>query len=181
MEDIKDRLSDEQYYFFKNLKEYLNTELYFFGSIKRYDYFQNSDIDIIIITDNVKSILFKAQHYLNIEKTQKIFQQYSIYDQEIIVGHKIKYKNKDDNLSFDLLIYDEKYRKNVLKNIDEINNLPFYMVTILCIIKFLYYNLSLISTSTYQYLKSSIFFSYFNNEFLHYKKDKSIVIMLEKL
>ena len=168
MEDIRDRLGEYKYSFFINLQNYLDTELHFFGSIKRNDFFENaSDIDIIIVTDNVKSILFKAQNYLNIDKStvQKIFQQYSVHDKGIITGYKIKYENKDEGISFDLLIYDEIYRKDVIKNIDDINNLPLYMVIILCIIKILYYKLHFISKSMYLYLKSSLFFCYFKTCF----------------
>jgi predicted nucleotidyltransferase len=182
MEDIRDRLGEYKYSFFINLQNYLDTELHFFGSIKRNDFFENaSDIDIIIVTDNVKSILFKAQNYLNIDKStvQKIFQQYSVHDKGIITGYKIKYENKDEGISFDLLIYDEIYRKDVIKNIDDINNLPLYMVIILCIIKILYYKLHFISKSMYLYLKSSLFFCYFNKEFYYYKKENSILIMVD--
>ena len=69
MEDIKDRLGNYKYNFFNNLQNYIETELIFFGSIKRFDFFKNSsDIDIIIITDNVKSLLYKVQNFLNIKK-----------------------------------------------------------------------------------------------------------------
>jgi len=64
MEDIKDRLGNYKYNFFYNLQNYIETELIFFGSIKRFDFFKNSsDIDIIIITDNVKSLLYKVQNF----------------------------------------------------------------------------------------------------------------------
>ena len=134
MEDIRDRLGEYKYNYFNSLQNYLETELYFFGSIKRVDYFSNaSDIDIIVITDNVKSILSKIQTYLNISKdnTQKIFQQHSVYDKGIITGYKIKYKNDENNIEFDLLIYDEKFRNIVLQNINNINNFPLYMIIIL--------------------------------------------------
>ena len=104
MEDIKDRLGEYKYNFFTNLQNYLETELYFFGSIKRVDYFSNSsDIDIIVITDNVKSMLSKIQSYLNVnkDKTQKIFQQYSVYDKEVVTGYKIKY---DENNTSHILL-----------------------------------------------------------------------------
>ena len=148
MEDIKDRLGEYKYIFFTKLQNYLETELYFYGSIKRFDYISNSsDIDIIVITDNVKSMLSKIQTYLVVgkDKTQKIFQQHSVYDKGIITGYKIKYKNYENNIEFDLLIYDEKYRNVVLQNIYDINNLPFYIITILYILKMLYYKLKLIS------------------------------------
>ena len=73
MEDIRDRLGEDKYSFFRDLQNYLDTELIFFGSIKRVDFFKNSsDVDIIIITDNVVSILSKVQNYLQIDKTGRV-------------------------------------------------------------------------------------------------------------
>jgi predicted nucleotidyltransferase len=182
MEDIKDRLGEYKYNYFTNLQNYLETELYFYGSIKRFDYISNSsDIDIIVITDNVKSMLSKIQTYLNVskDKTQKIFQQYSVYDKEVVTGYKIKYKNNENNIEFDLLVYDDKYRKVVLQNIYDINNLPLYMITILYILKILYYKLHLISRRIYNNLKCHLFACYFNGELRYYNIDKAQVIMLD--
>ena len=182
MEDIKDRLGEYKYIFFTKLQNYLETELYFYGSIKRFDYISNSsDIDIIVITDNVKSMLSKIQTYLVVgkDKTQKIFQQHSVYDKGIITGYKIKYKNYENNIEFDLLIYDEKYRNVVLQNIYDINNLPFYIITILYILKMLYYKLHLISRNIYNKLKCHIFACYFNGELRYYNKEHAQVIMLD--
>ena len=184
MEDIRDRLGEYKYNYFNSLQNYLETELYFFGSIKRCDYFSNaSDIDIIVITDNVKSILSKIQTYLNISKdnTQKIFQQYSVYDKGIITGYKIKYKNDENNIEFDLLIYDEKFRNIVLQNINNINNFPLYMIIILCILKFLYYKLHFISQQKYTSLKCHLFNCYFNGELRYYKKESALTIILDNL
>ena len=183
MEDIKDRLGEYKYNFFTNLQNYLETELYFFGSIKRVDYITNSsDIDIIVITDNVKSMLSKIQNYLNVskDKTQKIFQQYTVYDKEVITGYKIKYKNVENKIEFDLLVYDDKYRKVVLQNIYDINNLPFYIITILYILKILYYKLHFISRSIYNNLKCYLFVCYFNGELRYYNKERAQVIMLDE-
>ena len=180
MEDIKDRLGEYKYNFFNSLQNYLETELYFYGSIKRFDYISNSsDIDIIVITDNVKSMLSKIQTYLNVskDKTQKIFQQYSVYDKEVITGYKIKYN--ENNIEFDLLVYDDKYRKVVLQNIYDINNLPLYMITILYILKILYYKLHIISRRIYNNLKCHLFACYFNGELRYYNIDKAQVIMLD--
>ena len=180
MEDIKDRLGTYKYNYFNNLQNYLETELHFFGSIKRVDYISNSsDIDIIVITDNVKSMLSKIQTYLNVskDKTQKIFQQYSVYDKEVITGYKIKYN--ENNIEFDLLVYDDKYRKVVLQNIYDINNLPLYMITILYILKILYYKLHLISRRIYNNLKCHLFACYFNGELRYYDIKTAQVIMLD--
>ena len=180
MEDIKDRLGEYKYNFFTNLQNYLETELYFYGSIKRVDYISNaSDIDILVITDNVKSMLSKIQTYLNItkDKTQKLFQQYTVYDKGIITGYKIKYEIDENGIEFDLLIYDDKYRKIVLQNIYDINNLPFYIITILYILKILYYKLKLISKNIYNNLKCHLFACYFNGELRYYNKESSQVIL----
>ena len=179
MEDIKDRLGEYKYNFFTNLQNYLETELYFFGSIKRVDYISNSS-DVDIITDNVKSMLSKIQSYLNVnkDKTQKIFQQYSVYDKEVVTGYKIKYD--ENNIEFDLLIYDDKYRNVVLQNIYDINNLPLYMITLLYILKILYYKLHLISRNIYNKLKCHLFACYFNGELVYYDKEHAQVIMLDE-
>jgi predicted nucleotidyltransferase len=181
MEDIKDRLGEYKYNFFNNLQNYLETELYFYGSIKRFDYIGNSsDIDIIVITDNVKSMLSKTQSYLNIsnDKTQKIFQQHSIYDKGVVTGYKIKYKNDENNIEFDLLVYDEKYRKAVLQNIYDINNFPLYVIVPLYILKILFYKLHLISRGIYNKLKCQLFNCYFNG-IGYYNKENAQVIMLD--
>ena len=182
MEDIRDRLGEYKYNFFINLQNYLDTELHFFGSIKRTDFFRNaSDIDIIVVTDNTKSMLVKIQQYLHIDKNkiQKIYQQHSVNDKGIITGYKIKYKNEEDDMVFDLLIYDEQFRKVIIQNINDINNFPFYMVSILYILKILYYKLKFMSNSFYMYLKSFIFYCYFNKEFKYYNKEKAFVIMID--
>ena len=179
MEDIKDRLGEYKYNFFTNLQNYLETELHFYGSIKRADYISNSsDIDIIVITDNVKSMLSKIQNYLNNKKsdTQKIFQQYTVYDKGIVNGYKLKYEN---DIEFDLLIYDDKFRSVVLQNIYDINNLPFYIITILYILKMLYYKLHFISKQIYNNLKCHLFACYFNGELRYYNKEKAQVIGLD--
>jgi predicted nucleotidyltransferase len=182
MEDIKDRLGDYRYNYFSNLQKYLDTELYFYGSIKRSDYFQKgSDIDITVITDNVHSTLSKLQNYLNIKKTEikKIYQKFYIRSKSIVVGYKIKYEDKERNFSFDILIYDEKYRKSVIENLNDINNLPGYMIVILITIKMLYYSLGIISKDIYLYLKNAIFHMYFNQTICIYDKKKGTTLILD--
>jgi predicted nucleotidyltransferase len=183
MEDIKDRLGEYKYNFFTNLQNYLETELYFYGSIKRVDYISNaSDVDILVITDNVKSMLSKIQTYLNInkDKTKKIFQQHSVYDKGMITGYKIKYEIDENGIEFDLLVYDDKFRKAVLQNVYDINNLPFYVITILYILKILYYKLHFISKKIYNDLKCNIFGCYFN-EVKYYNKENSPIIVLDEI
>lgn len=181
MEDIKERLGEYKYNYFSDLQKYLDTELYFYGSIKRIDYFSNaSDIDITIITDNVNSILPKIQNYLHTKRKdiKKIYQKFN-ENPNVVIGYKIKYEDKEHNLYYDLLIYDEKYRKIVIDNINIINDLPIYLIIILLFIKTIYYTLGLITKDMYLYCKNSLFYMYFNKTVKFYNDTNMSTIILD--
>jgi predicted nucleotidyltransferase len=181
MDDIKDRLGDYKYNFFTTLQNYIDSELLFFGSIKRFDFFPNSsDIDIIIITDNVDETIKRVRDYLQLNKTEikKIYQRFSNNSVRLITGYKIKYTDPSNDCTFDLLIYDEKYREAVTQNIDDINNMALYMVAILYIMKYVYYRLKLMTNSMYLYLKNGLFHMYFTGTLL-YKREFAQTIIVD--
>ncbi|MCJ7801527.1 MAG: hypothetical protein MUP82_04115 [Candidatus Marinimicrobia bacterium] len=185
MDEIKDRLGEYKFDFFTKLQHYVGTELLFYGSIKRYDYFpSSSDIDITIITDNVTETITKAHHFLHVKKTdiKKIYQRLpnksTNKSTNVIIGHKLKYNDVDNDVSFDILIYDEKYRQDVIQNIHDINNLPTYMIVILCILKYMYYVFGLISYGMYVYLKNFVFYCYFNGD-VYYNKELTQTIIVD--
>lgn len=162
MEDLKERLGENKYILFNNLQNYLGTELLFSGSIKRYDYLKNySDVDVIVITDNVKSILFKSQQFLHTNKIHQIIQQYEV-GKRVIYGHKLKYENAEEDISFDLIVFDEKYRKEVVQHMHDSSNFPWFILIMLYLLKNLYYRFNLISRITFVNLKDKIFSNYFN-------------------
>jgi predicted nucleotidyltransferase len=183
MEDIKHRLSEYKYNFFTNLQNYLDTELIFYGSIKRYDYFkESSDIDITVITDNIKSTLLKLQVYLKVQKgkIKKLIQKFTHQDSNIVNGYKIKYKDIENDIIFDILVYDEKYRIPVMNNINKINNLPTYMIVLMCILKYLYYTLGLLTKGMFLDIKNFIFTWYFTNKLNFDKKNYMSTIFLDE-
>ena len=111
MENTKNVLPDHNRQFFKDLSEYLDTKLYFFGSVQRPDYFPGkSDIDVDIFTDNEHRTMTKLQHYLKIcnRKSKKVVSQLN-YSHKLVYGHKIIYDNVDNNITSQFSIYDEKY------------------------------------------------------------------------
>lgn len=182
MEDIKERLGEYNYNFFKKLQNYLDTELMFFGSVKRLDYFNNSsDFDIVVITDNVTNILHRIKNYLHINdnKVKKIYQNFREISPKVVIGHKIKYDDEAENISFDMLIYDEKYRDIVLTEMDHSNNLPFYMICILYILKCIYYHLGLMTKDYYIYVKRIIFSMHQSKKFIVNEKDIARNIVLD--
>ena len=168
MEKYKDRLDEYKYNFLFDLQKNLNEELIFFGSINRMDYFKDkSDVDIVIITENSKSLLFKIQHYLNIDKTQikKIYQQFTKKSTKIVRGYKIKYVDVDSDFTFDIAIYDEKYRCFVMENINKHNTMPAFLSILLYILKFMFYKLHLLPASFFIQMKNALFYFQYNNTF----------------
>ena len=69
METTKNDLPKNVKRFFYELSEYLDTKLFYYGSIQRSDYVAGkSDIDIDIFTDNEYSMMNKMQHFLHVQK-----------------------------------------------------------------------------------------------------------------
>jgi len=166
MEEIKYRLTEQNYHFLKNFQEYIGSELIFFGSIKRCDFLQKySDIDIAIISDNVENTLVKLQNFLNLphRKIRKIFQKFP-NTTNIVHGYKTNYNDINNNLSLEIILYDEKYRTHVINSVNNINNFPFYITYILFIIKILYYELNIISNKLFKYIKSFLMENYLNQQ-----------------
>jgi predicted nucleotidyltransferase len=166
MEDIKDRLGERNYHFLKKFEKYIGSELIFFGSIKRCDFFkEHSDIDIAIISDNVQDTLTKIKFFLDIDnrKIRKIFQKFPD-THSIVHGYKTNYDDFENNFLLEIVIYDEKYREQVLESINNTNNFPFYITYFLFFIKLFYYKLHLISSETYKWFKNILMENYLNQD-----------------
>jgi predicted nucleotidyltransferase len=158
METIKNKIPEYNIIFFEKLKIYLDTKLYFFGSVQRPDYFPSkSDIDVVIFTDNMKSTLFKMQYFLNKtpESFHKVVWKQNIND-TIIKGYKIQYKEPENNLNIEFSIFKEKNKDIVLKDRASKTNLPFYIIWLLLIIKFLFYELKILPKDWYVSCKKFI-------------------------
>ena len=162
METTKNNLSPYESVFFKKLSNYLDTKIYFFGSIQRYDYFPGiNDIDVDIFTDNVSRTISQIQNYLNIDKKTTSKFIYKInrdkkdtnkYD--IITGYKIKYKDPEQPLNIEFSIYDEKFKDLVLYEHNRKSSLPFLVSIFLVIVKYLYYVFCIIPKFIYKFLKN---------------------------
>ena len=158
MQTTKHELSPYETSFFNKLKYYLDIPLYFYGSIQRNDYFKGeSDIDVAIFTDNVTSTIFKLQTFLNVDKykTKKTIWK-SFNSNYVVHGHKLMYKDVDNNLRVEFSIYNEKYKNEILRDHTRKTTLPYYSSIMLIILKFLFYKLNIISKDTYRVLKKKI-------------------------
>lgn len=158
MQTTKHQLSSYESNFFNKIKVYLDTTLYFYGSIQRDDYFKGkSDIDVDIFTDNESSTIFKLQTLLNIEKSKfKKTIWKSFKNNYLIHGHKLVYTDVDNDLRVEFSIYNEKYKYEMLREHNRKAQIPYYASIMLIIIKILYYNLNIISKQTYRTFKHKI-------------------------
>ena len=158
METTNNKLPDNVVLFFKELSEYLDTKILYFGSVQRGDYFPGkSDIDVDIFTDNENSIMTKMQHFMNIDKKKfKNFVWRLNHNNTIAHGHKVMYKNEEHNFNAEFSIYNEKYKQVILKEHLAKTILPFYATWMLIILKFFHYTIPLLDYKTFSYLKKKI-------------------------
>ena len=155
METIKYKLSKEKIDFLQTMREYLDTPLYFYGSIQRLDYIDNiSDIDVCIFTDNIESLILSLQQYLNVEKKHiKKFYINSL-NKPLMDGYKLFYENSI--IKLEISIYESKYKENVLKDLLTIIYIPNFYSIIILILKYIH----MVFPIPYKYLKKKLINTY---------------------
>ena len=159
METTKNKLDPSVRNFLKNLSEYLNTKLYFYGSVQRNDYILNkSDIDINIFTDNIESTVLKLSHYLNVPKSKFKKTFLIIYKDDIYkyktAGYKIYYTSPNLISPIEFAIYNEKDKEQLIEITKEKFNVPLLISFLLMVIKFFFYTVQIIPLSTYRPTKN---------------------------
>jgi hypothetical protein len=168
LNEIKDKLSNDQYLYFLELQEKLDLPLFFMGSITRMDYIKGkSDLDIEIFTDNVASTKEKLNYLFNYYETQK---------ENIIIIFKIKdvpfsgykYTVNQAGIQFDLTLYKKESQKTILYYRTREINVPFTISALLIIIKFLHYSLNIINNRNYYLIKKNVWELY-NNDKVFFK------------
>ncbi len=142
--------------FFINLKNYLDTELCFYGSVNRPDYVHGkSDIDVAIFTDNEYSIISKLQHFLHVKRNafDKVVWK---LDGKMIYGYKIKCDKYIDS-KCEIAIYNNDFKEHLLKEMKQYNTIPLYIATLLFILKTMHYTFPILSSKTYADSKRFLF------------------------
>jgi predicted nucleotidyltransferase len=158
MEYTKNKIPDDIQNVINKFKKYIDTNIYYYGSVQRDDYFiNNSDIDILIFTDNTEAMINKVSHYFHIKK-KKIRKIVWNYKNKFIEAYKVMYYSNNPNFRLEIIISDEKYKKNILDyQRMPILNMTFYISFLLIFLKCMYYNLQILPTSYYKYYKNIIF------------------------
>jgi hypothetical protein len=155
MEDIKNKMPMHKKIFFTNLEKYLDTPLYYFGSIRRYDYSPaNSDVDAILFTNNEASSISQLQNWFHVSKNDfKKVVKFLTPQNLIVYGHKLKYKNIKQNISADISIYNVNDEENIKRDDKRKIDMPVYIVTMLVMLKFMYHQVGILPKPWYNYLK----------------------------
>jgi hypothetical protein len=158
METTKNKMPPYAKDFFDRLKNYLNTKIYYYGSIQRIDYFpKSSDIDVDIFTDNETSTISKLQNFLGVNRYEFKTLVYRLHKTDkLIRGHKVLYKDKFNNFITEISIYNNKYKDDVLLEHSAKFDLPLYISFLLIVLKFLYYNTPILPKEIYLVLKNIV-------------------------
>jgi hypothetical protein len=68
---------------------------------------------------------------------------------QVVSGHKLKYKEPENNFVVEFSIYNEKYKKEILQQHNGKKDLPYIVTILLIILKFLYYTLNILPKFIY--------------------------------
>ena len=160
MEYIKndEKIPDNIKSFFNSLSEYLDTKLYYFGSVQRSDYFPGkSDIDVDIFTENMQETIARMLHYLHVPRSDfKKFAWRLNSNNKMSFGYKIMFINEFEGYSVEFSLHEEKMKHSVLNEHKAKSNIPFYASWMLIAIKYLYYDLGWIDKKTFRKWKNKI-------------------------
>jgi predicted nucleotidyltransferase len=166
MKNIRNDLPKKVKDFLYKIGDYLETDLYFYGSINRPDYHHGqSDIDIAIFTDNFNSTIFKLQNILHV-KYEDFDKVDWILNGLNIIGYKIKC-GKFIDIKCEIAIYDNKNKNIVIDDLKNYNYVPWYIQYSLFVLKTFHYTIPIISHKNY--ISSKVFlFNTLNNKNANY-------------
>ena len=153
MEIIKNKLPDDVLLYLHNLKYYLDLPIYYHGSCQRLDYYNGSDIDMCIFTDNEISTIKKITHYLNISN-HKVHKIILYSNNNIISGYKINYYKI--SIPLEIIIYNIKDKKYILSHYIDNIQIPTYISILLLFIKYFYYKFKLLNYNIYNNIKKTL-------------------------
>jgi hypothetical protein len=156
MESTKNKISPETQMFFDKLSNYLDTKLYYYGSVQRDDYVDGkSDIDVDIFTSDERGTILKLQSFLNLDQSafKRVVNRLHTTN-KIVYGQKVKYDRGGIKTEFS--VYNERDKESILTEHNSKSVLPWFISLLLVILKFVYYRIGLLPTSWYVYWKNGL-------------------------
>lgn len=157
LDRIVHKIKPDELTFFSNFQKSLGLQLYFIGSVTRCDYVSgSSDFDIDVFSNTLHESSLKLRQLL-----QKGPSGCFVFDIKDETYSGVKYFFKNDTLHFDITLYPESAKKNILESRYIDINLPLYGLIFVTILKWVYYKLGLMTSAFYTKLKRS-YLTYFN-------------------
>ena len=102
-------------------------------------------------------MLLKIQNFLNIDRSRiKRFVSKEKIKDHLHYGHKVIYEGNDIDFTYEIVIYDSKFKQEMLDFYINVNNIPIYASLVLLLLKYLKYYY-IISSRIYYQLKKKIF------------------------
>jgi hypothetical protein len=153
MDKSKTKLTENQRQFFDSMTIAIDKPVYFYGSINRPDYIPGkSDIDVDIFTDNENSTLKLLSNFLDVTQ-HEIKKTVIKINTEVIYGHKVQYEDIDKGINVEMSIFNDDYKQTVLTDHNKNQCLPIYITIVLVIVKYMFYNLEIITKKQYKRCK----------------------------
>lgn len=167
METTRNQLTPQQKSFFLSLRNFLDTPIYFFGSVQRFDYIPGySDIDVLIFTDNFSETKYKLTSFLQRQKADFKRIVKHIGD-KVFVGYKLFFKDPEKSILAEFTVFANKDKDAYLTVQREVkDSVPLGIMLIMYIVKLLYYRLQLISSSSYREIKAYFLNQHSGKEFV---------------
>ena len=81
----------------------------------------------------------------------------------VIPGYKSKYIDESHNLTIEISVYNEKYKKDILHEHNSKMNMPFYITFVLILLKILHYSLGLLPIYYYSMFKKLLTNKFYDN------------------
>jgi hypothetical protein len=154
METTYNKLPEQTETLLIQLKNYLQTPLYFYGSVQRIDYLSDdSDVDVDIFTSNEKTTIYSLINFFKLKKSDISPCVYHSSTNETIKCYKLEYNNPIKKIRLEISIYNEKDKQTILNEHINHSNMPFICTLLLLILKIFYYKLGIIDKDAFLELK----------------------------
>jgi len=147
-------MTPEMQKYFRSIEKALGVKMYFYGSVRRYDYFpEDSDVDVDIFAENVDSTVFQLKNYFHKKKAKKVM---TFIKGRVVHGYKFSYFEEKMKLKCEYSVYPTWAKHLVLEEHMKKTNIPWYGIILLVLLKTMFYSLNWLDLNSYKDTKKFI-------------------------
>jgi hypothetical protein len=144
--------------FFHHMSIYMDTTVYYYGSVLRIDYIKGkSDIDVEIFVEDEKSAVAKLQSFLKLKRYEfRPFVYNMSISQKVVKGIKVKFIDSCKHFETEISIYNSKHKDTILYEQQKKANLSLIVIFFLYLLKMLYYSFGIINEDLFKTMKKHL-------------------------